>query len=77
MVNALRLKKFELKFVNGKGWQQMETNPQNNLIRTFLILMGLFQKPKNKKQKKIQNKKTKQKTEPWKLIRSAKSKTEH
>ena len=65
MVNALRLQKFELKFVNGKGWQQMETNPQNNLIRTFLILMGLFQKPKNKKQKKIQNKKNK--TKNWTL----------
>ena len=39
---------FTLKFINGERWQQKKTNLQNNIKRTSLILIGLFQKQTNK-----------------------------
>ena len=39
---------FKLKFINAEWWQQKQTNLQNNINRTFLILTGLFQKQWNK-----------------------------
>ena len=44
IVNALKLSNFTQKLINGKWWQQKQTNTQNNINRTFLILIGLFQK---------------------------------
>ena len=35
---------FTLKFINGEWLQQKQTNIQNNITRTFPILIGLFQK---------------------------------
>ena len=39
---------FTLKCINDEWCQQKETNRQNNISRTFLILTGLFQKHTNK-----------------------------
>ena len=39
---------FTLKFVNDERWQQKEANLQNNINKTFLILVKLFQKQTNK-----------------------------
>ena len=39
---------FTLKFINGEWWQQKQTNQQNNINQTFVILTGLFQKQTDK-----------------------------
>ena len=39
---------FTLRFINDEWWQQKQTNLQNNIDRTFIILIGLFQKQTNK-----------------------------
>ena len=39
---------FTLKFIDGEWWQQKEVNLQNNINKTFLILIKLFQKQTNK-----------------------------
>ena len=39
---------FTLKFINGEWWQQKQINLQNNINRTFLIMIGLSQKQTNK-----------------------------
>ena len=39
---------FILKFINGEWWQQKQTNLQNNINQTFLILIELFQKQTDK-----------------------------
>ena len=39
---------FTLKFMNGEWWKQKQTNLQNDINRTFLILIGLLKEQTNK-----------------------------
>ena len=39
---------FTLQFTNNEWEKQKQTNLQNNINKTFLILIGLFQKQTNK-----------------------------